>query len=86
MVINDEKAMEYPLSPVPLSIATAEGGICTISKSKLLSITNATLTVPPNSPKLVLSIDTTKPSVLIVDLITTIRAMKNFLETYKQLS
>ena len=59
MVINYEKAMEYPLSPVPLRIATAEGGRRT-SKSKLLDIINATLTMPPNSPKLVISIDTTK--------------------------
>ena len=59
MVINYEKAMEYPLSPVPLRIATAEGGRRT-SKSKLLDIINAALTMPPNSPKLVISIDTTK--------------------------
>ena len=52
MVINHKKAIEYPLSPVPLSITTAEGGICTTSKSKLLDITNATLTVPPNSPNI----------------------------------
>ena len=29
MVINCEKAMEYPLLPVQLSIATAEGARCT---------------------------------------------------------
>ena len=57
MVITYEKTMEYPLSPAPLSIATAEGGRRTTSKSKLLDIVNATLIVPPNSPKLVISID-----------------------------
>ena len=37
MVINYEKAMEYPLSPFPLSIATVEGGRRTTSKRKLLT-------------------------------------------------
>ena len=82
MVISYEKAMEYPLSPVPLSITTAEGGRRTTSKSTLLDIINATLTVQPNSPKLVISIDTTKPSALIVDLITAIRTMTKIPETY----
>ena len=36
MMINYKKAMEYPLSTIPLSIATAEGGRRTTSKSKLL--------------------------------------------------
>ena len=86
MVINYEKAMEYPLSPVPLRIATAEGSRRTTSKSKLLDIINATLTVPRNSPKLVISIDTTKPSALIVDLIAAIRTMTKIQETYKLLA
>ena len=86
MVINYKKAMEYPLSQVPLSIVTATGGTRTTSKSMLLDIINATLTVPPNSPKLVISIDTTKPSTLIVDLIAAIRAMTEIPETYKQLA
>ena len=85
MVINYEKVMEYPLSPVLLSTATAEGGTRRISKSKLLDIINAILTVPPNNPKLVISIDTTKPSALIVDLIAAIRVMTKIPETYKQL-
>ena len=86
MVINYKKAMEYPLSQVPLNIVTATGGTRTTSKSMLLDIINATLTVPPNSPKLVISIDTTKPSTLIVDLIAAIRAMTKIPETYKQLA
>ena len=86
MVINYKKAMEYPLSPVPLSIVTATGGTRTTSKSILLDIINATLTVPPHSPKLVISIDTTKPSTLIVDLIAAIRAMTKIPETYKQVA
>ena len=85
MVINYKKAMEYPLSPVPLSIATAEGGRCTTSKSKLLDTINTTLPVPSNSPNLVISIDTTRPSALIVDLITAMKAMTKIPETYKQL-
>ena len=73
MVINHEKAMEYPLSSIPLSTAAAEGGRRTTPKSKLLDIINTTLIVIPNSLKLVISIDTTKPSALIVDLIAAIR-------------
>ena len=86
MVINYEKTMEYLLSPVPLSIAAVEGGRCTTSKRKLLDIINATLTVPPNNPKLVITIDTTKPSALIAHLIAAIRAMIQITETYKQLA
>ena len=86
MVINYEKAMEYPLSPVPLSIATAEGGRCTTSMSKLLDIMNPTLTVSPNSPKLIISIYAAKLSALIVDLIAAIRAVTKIQETYKQLA
>ena len=86
MVINYEKAMEQPLSPVPLSIATVEGGRRTTSTSKLLYIISATLTVLPTSPKLVKFIDTTKPSALIIDLITAIRTMTKIPETYKQLA
>ena len=40
----------------------------------------------PNSPKLFMSIDTTKPSALIIDLIAAIRAMTKIPETYKQLA
>ena len=86
MVINYEKAMEYPLSPVPLSIATAEGGRCTTSMSKLLDLMNATSTVSPNSPKLIISIYAAKLSALIVDLIAAIRAVTKIRETYKQLA
>ena len=78
--------MEYPLSPVPLSVATTEGRRCTIAKSKLLDIINTTLSVPSNGPKLVISIDTTRPSALIVDLITAIKAMTKIPERYKQLA
>ena len=85
MVINHEKAMEYPLSSIPLSTAAAEGGRRTTPKSKLLDIINTTLIVPPNSLKLVISIDTTKPSALLVDLIAAIRAMTKIPETCKQL-
>ena len=84
MVINYKKAMEYSLSPVLLSIATSKGGTRTTSKSMLLDIINATLTVPPNNPKLVISIDTTKPSTLIADLIAAIGAITKIPETYKQ--
>ena len=75
MVINYKKAMEYSLSPVLLSIATSKGGTRTTSKSMLLDIINATLTVPPNNTKVVISIDTMKPSIIIVDLIAAIRSM-----------
>ena len=80
------EAMEYPLSPVPLSIAAAEGGRRTTSNIKLLDIINATVTVPPNSPKSVISLDTTKPFTLIFDLIPAIRGMTKIPEIYKQLA
>ena len=52
----------------------------------LLDIINTTLSVPSNSPKLVISIDTTRLSALIVDLITAVKAMTKIPETYKQLA
>ena len=86
MMINYKKSVEHPLSPVPLSISTAKGGRRTTSKCKLLNMINATLIVPPNIPKLVISIDTTKPSTLIIDLIAAISAMMKISETYKKLA
>ena len=44
------------------------------------------MSVPPNSPKLVISLDNTKPSTLIFDLIPAIRTMTKIPETYKQLA
>ena len=46
---------------------------------------NTTLSVPCNGPKLVISIDTIRPSALMVDLITAMKAMTKIPETYKQL-
>ena len=86
MMINYKKSVEHPLSPVPLSISTAKGGRRTTPKCKLLNMINATLIVPPNIPKLVISIDTTKPSTLIIDLIAAISAMMKISETYKKLA
>lgn len=51
---------EYPLSPVPLIIATTDGSRYWTAESKLLEIITATLTTPPNGPKLVISVDPDK--------------------------
>ena len=78
--------MEYPLSPVPLSIATTKGGGHQTAKSKLLEIVTATLTTPPNKPNLVISLDPNKSSTLIIDLIGAIRTMTKIPELYIQLA
>ena len=52
--------MEHPLLPVPLSIAITKVGRRETIKNKLLEIVTATLTTPPNSPKLVISVDQNK--------------------------
>ena len=86
LVANYEMAMEYPLSPMPLSIATTEGGRRQTAKRKLLEFVTATLTTPLNSPKLVTSVDPGKSSTLIIDFIAAIRTIAKIPETYRQLT
>lgn len=80
LVVNYENAMGYPSLPVSLSIATTEGG--RFQKSKLLEIVTATLATPPNSSKLVISVDPSKSYILVIDLIAAIRMMTKISETY----
>ena len=42
--VDREKALEFPLSSVPLSIANADGSRRQTSKSKLMEVLNASIT------------------------------------------
>ena len=70
--VDFNKALEFPLSPIPLSIATPDGERCETAKSKLMEIIINTCRHPPQSPKLVLMMNRQKPSALVVDLIAAI--------------
>ena len=72
--------------PVPLSFSTTEVGRHQTTKSKMLEIVIATWATSANSPKLVISVDPNKLSVLIINLIPAIRTMTKKPETYRQLA
>ena len=78
--------MEYSLLAVPLNIALSEGGRHQTVKSKMLEIVAIPLTTPPNSPEMVISVDTNKLCTLIIDLIGPIRTTMKIPELYRQLT
>ena len=80
--VDFEKALQYPLSPIPLSLATPDGERCETVKSKLLEIILSASQSPPKCPKSIIRIDQLKPSALIIDLIAAIRTMTELPETY----
>ena len=84
--VDFNKALEYPLSPIPLSIATPDGERRETVKSKLMEIIISTCRRPPQSPKSVIRVNKQKPSALVIDLIAAIRTMTEIPETYHELT
>ena len=80
--VDFEKALQYPLSPIPLSLATPDGERRETVKRKLLEIVLNASQSPPKCPKSIIRIDQLKPSALIIDLIAAIRTMAELPETY----
>ena len=77
-----ENALRYPLSPIPLSMATPDGERHEATKNKLMDVILKTRN-PPKPPKSVIAIKKQKPSTLVVDLIIVIRTKTELLQTYE---
>ena len=80
--VDIKKALQYPLSPVPLSIATADESNRGTKKSELLPIIkdkmiNENITIIP---------DTNKVSVYILDFMAFLRTMTDIPSTYEDLA
>ena len=80
--VGFENALRYPLSPMPLSIATPDGERHEATKSKLMDVILKKTRNPPKPPKSVIAIKKQKPSALVVDLIAVIRTMTELSQTY----
>ena len=78
-VVDFEKALEYPLSTVPLNIPNADGTMRKTNKSELAKVIlgNATNEVSTES--------TLENTVYIVDLISLIRTLRYIPETFEDL-
>ena len=81
--VGFENALRYPLSPMPLSIATPDGERHEATKSKLMDVILKKTRNPPKPPKSVIAIKKQKPSALVVDLIAVIRTMTELPQTYE---
>ena len=79
--VGFENALRYPLSPIPLSIATPDEERHEANKSKLMDVILKKTRNPPKPPKSVIAIKKQKPSALVVDLIV-IRTMTELPQTY----
>ena len=78
-VIEMENALKYPLGPIPLSIANADGTARVTKKSALAKIILAHLNPSTETA-------TTNKGTFIVDFIAQIRTMKNIPDTYEELT
>ena len=84
-VIDFAKALEYPLGPVPLSLANPDGSRRVTSKSKLLKVIlkhcNSQILRPRESqpPRRVVS-------AVVIDMIACLRTMTQIPDTYKELT
>ena len=84
-VIDYAKALEYPLGPVPLSLANPDGSRRVISKSKLLKVNlkhcNSQILHPREShpPRQVVS-------AVVIDMIACLRTMTQIPDTYEELT
>ena len=82
-LINWEPALTYPLSPVPLSICSADGIRRKVIKSKLMESILTEHKVDLEDPK-ALAIQKAE-STLIVDLMEALRSFSSIPETYEEL-
>ena len=84
-VIDFAKALEYPLGPVPLSLANPDGSCRVTSKSKLLKVIlkhcNSQILHPRDSqpPRQVVS-------AVVIDMMACLRTMTQIPETYEKLT
>ena len=81
--IDWESALAYPLSPVPLSICSADGVRRKVVKSKLMEVIFAEQKIKVEDPKNV-SIQKAE-STLIIDLMAALRSFRPLPETYEEL-
>ena len=81
--IDWEVAFKYPLSPIPLSLSTADGKLRKTSKSKLLPkiLKDARLSDPKEE-----TVSDKSHSTFVVDLMAAIRTLSNIPETYEKLT
>ena len=79
-------AFEYPLSPVPLILATGDGARREISKSKLLSLLLSESQIDPVDPRSDETIKEVAESTYVIDLISAVRTIVQIPDTYEQLT
>ena len=84
-VIDFAKAFEYPLGPVPLSLANPDGSHSVTSKSKLLKVIlkhcNSQILHPRES-----QLPRQAVSVVVIDMMACLRTMKQIPDTYEELT
>jgi len=83
--IDWNSALSYPLSPIPLSISTADGARRETSKSKLLDLILNEGEVTLTYPKIESSIISNR-STFIIDLMAALRTMVQIPDTYEELT
>lgn len=81
--IDFEKALEYPLCPVPLSLANPDGSRRMTSKSQLTQILLSYCDKSPEDSRLPCE---TSSSAYLVDLLALIRTISGCFETYRHLA
>ena len=79
-------ALKYPLSPVPLSLATGDGARRETSKSKLLSLLLCESKIDLVDPRSDETIKEVAESTYVIDLISAVRTMVQIPDTYEQLT
>ena len=80
--VDVKNALRYPLSPIPLSIATPDGERHEATKSKLMDVILKKTRNPPKPAKSVIAMKKQKPPALVVDLIAVMRTMTELPQTY----
>ena len=75
MTLDFERSLHYPLSLIPSSIATPDGGNTVTAKSKFMDAIKNSCRQPPKTPKSKINIDDPKLSVTAIDLIAAFRIM-----------
>ena len=75
LTLDFERSLHYPLSLIPSSIATPDGGNTVTAKSKFMDAIKNSCRQPPKTPRSKINIDDPKLSVTAIDLIAAFRIM-----------
>ena len=78
--INFEKALEFPLSPIPLSLCNADGSLRKTNKSQLLK-----KILEMQNPNIQFAQDSVN-TVFIIDLMALVRTISSIPETFEDLA